>query len=314
MTKKEGQSVKKGELLAKIDDSDFKVAKQKLLNSIKSLQHKIKAKEIKLKRVTKELELNSKIAKNNILLYEKKIEALNLAIKADESRLKKLNLDEKRYAKMLKQKLISKGDYEVIQTQKNSLFDAIRAKKKEIEATKIELNNINDAYKISKAKKLQIDELKSEIEAYRAQKASLLDSLTEIENKISYTSLFSPNNLKVAKKFVNTNSVIEAGYPVYSLINPNDLHIEVLLSEKKLRGVKVGNEAYILLDANGKRYDGEVESILPTSAATFSLVPRDIASGEFTKLDQRFVVRVKLDNIDGLLAGMSAKIVIKRAN
>jgi membrane fusion protein (multidrug efflux system) len=87
-----------------------------------------------------------------------------------------------------------------------------------------------------------------------------------------------------------------------------------LLSEKKLRGVKVGNEAYILLDANGKRYDGVVESILPTSAATFSLVPRDIASGEFTKLDQRFVVRVKLDNIDGLLAGMSAKIVIKRAN
>ena len=58
---------------------------------------------------------------------------------------------------------------------------------------------------------------------------------------------------------------------------------------------------------------GIVEAILPASLATFSLVPRDIASGEFTKLDQRFNVRIKLLNIDNdLKVGMGATVAIKR--
>jgi len=55
-----------------------------------------------------------------------------------------------------------------------------------------------------------------------------------------------------------------------------------------------------------------VQSILPTSASTFSLVPRDISSGEFTKLDQRFVVRIKLNEKQGLKIGMSLTVAIKR--
>jgi len=41
-------------------------------------------------------------------------------------------------------------------------------------------------------------------------------------------------------------------------------------------------------------------------------VPRDIASGEFTKLDQRFTVRISLDEIKNLMVGMSVNIAIQR--
>ena len=73
---------------------------------------------------------------------------------------------------------------------------------------------------------------------------------------------------------------------MYSVVDPNNLHVEVLLSEKKLKGIKVGNNASIKIDAlQNREFKGKVQSILPTSASTFSLIPRDIASGEFTKLD-----------------------------
>jgi len=63
----------------------------------------------------------------------------------------------------------------------------------------------------------------------------------------------------------------------------------------------------------GRTYHGKVESILPASAATFSLVPRDIASGEFTKLAQRFIVRVSIDNpTKDLRVGMGASVAIKK--
>jgi len=37
-----------------------------------------------------------------------------------------------------------------------------------------------------------------------------------------------------------------------------------------------------------------VEKILPASAATFALAPRDISAGEFTKVSQRIPVRFRI--------------------
>ncbi len=313
MSKKEGDSIKRGEILAKLDDKDYQVAKNKVKNSLISLEKNIEALKSKLQRVTKELDLQVKIAKNNIELYKKKIEALKLQIKANETKLKKLEIDSKRYKNMLKQNLISKNSYEKISTSKNSLKDMIKAQKKELDSLIINLKNVKDNLSLSIVKKEQTKEIQKSIEALNAKRDALRDDLKNIENKISYCTIKSPINGKIAKKFVSEDSVVDSGYPVYSVLDPKDLHVEVLLSEKKLHGVKVGNSVLIKVDAiKDKEFHGKVSSILPASASTFSLVPRDIASGEFTKLDQRFVVRISLKQKDGLLVGMSANIAIKR--
>ncbi len=313
MNKLEGDTIKKGDILAKLDPKDFLTAKQKIENSIHIVEKNIEALQSKLQRVTKELDLNERISKNNINLYRKKIEALKLNIKANETKLKKLELDTKRYKDMLQKNLISKNLYEKISTTKDSLEDVIKSQKKELESLKINLKNIKEALALSKVKKEQTKEIEKNIEALQAKKQMLYSDIKEIDNKISYCTLYSPIDGKIAKKFVSNHTVVDAGYPIYSIINPKDLHVEVLLSEKKLHGVKVGNSVVIKPDAlEGKEFKGKVISILPASASTFSLVPRDIASGEFTKLDQRFVVRISLDKKDGLLVGMSANIAIKR--
>jgi len=313
MSKNEGESIKKGEILAKIDDIDFLNAKAKVTNAINATKKTKEALELKFKRVSKELNLNEKIAKNNIGAYKQNIEAVKFSIKANKTKLHKLNLDEKRYKKMLKQKLISKNDYEKIYTSRNALRDMILSQKRELDSYILNLNNIKNALTLSIIKKTQTIEIQKDIEAMGLKIKSMQDDLGEVNNKISYCTLISPMNGKIAKKFINTNKVINAGYPVYSVVNPKELHVEVLLSEKKLDGVKVGNNVSVRFDALGnKKFKGKVQSILPTSASTFSLVPRDIASGEFTKLDQRFTIRISLEKTKGLLVGMSANIAIKR--
>jgi membrane fusion protein (multidrug efflux system) len=313
MKKNEGESVKKGELLAKIDPVDFLNAKDKITNAINAVKKNKEALEAKLKRVSQELSLNEKIAKNNIGAYKQNIEAVKLSIKANRTKLHKLNLDEKRYKKMLKQKLISKNDYEKIYTSRNALRDMILSQKRELNSYILNLNNVKNALTLSVVKKTQTIEIQKSIESLGLKIKSMQNDLQEVNNKISYCSLISPMDGKIAKKFVNSNKVLSAGYPVYSVVNPKDLHVEVLLSEKKLGGVKVGNYVSVKIDAlNNKKYKGKVQRILPTSASTFSLVPRDIASGEFTKLDQRFVVRITLEQTKDLLVGMSANIAIKR--
>jgi len=313
MSKNEGDSVKKGEIIAIMDDVDFQNAKKQISNGIKAAIKNREALEAKLKRIGSELGLNEKISQNNIYSYKQKIKALELSIKANQTKLKKLTLDEKRYKRMLKQKLISRNVFEKVSTAKNSLNDMILSAKSELKATKLNLNNVKNALTLSTIKKTQTKEIQKSIEALELKIKSMQNQLQEVDNKISYCMLRSPMDGKIAKKFVNNSSVIEAGYPVYSVVDPKNLHVEVLLSEKKLKGVEVGDDVSIKIDAlENREFKGKVQSILPTSASTFSLIPRDIASGEFTKLDQRFTIRISLENKKDLLIGMSANIAIKR--
>ncbi|WP_437179819.1 HlyD family secretion protein, partial [Pseudomonas aeruginosa] len=43
------------------------------------------------------------------------------------------------------------------------------------------------------------------------------------------------------------------------------------------------------------RWRGRVDSVAPASGAVFALLPPDNATGNFTKIVQRFPVRIRLD-------------------
>lgn len=312
--KKEGESVQKGELLALIDDKDFKLSLEKVKNSIASLKEKEEALKLKKDRSNKELRLSIALAKEKQNYIKAKIDSFKMSIASNEEKLKKIKRDKDRFKKLLEQNLISKDRYEKIKTNFKVLEDLILSQKKNLKSLYSQLESAKKELKLAKVKLTSLLELDKEIEALDDNIKALQKTKEELKNKISYCRLYSPINGVVAKRFVNIGGVIKKGYPVYSVVQPKDLHIEVLLSEKKLKGIKPGNSVKIKIDAYPKRdYKGEVEKILPASAATFSLVPRDIASGEFTKLDQRFIVRIKILNpTNDLKIGMGAGVAISR--
>jgi len=310
---KEASHIKKGQIIAKIDPKDYQVQLQKIQNEINSLQNKVKSLIINKQTTQQELDINEIISFNNIQILQKQIKALEFQIASNKENLNKLSIDEHRYKSLTKGNIVAKDKYESIQTQKRAINNIIKSQYENLKSMQIQLDNAKQNLKLSKIKQNNIKQLAFEIKALQDSIKSLQSTKQDIQNKISYCNLVSPINGIVAKKFINNFKVINSGYPIYSIVDPTDLHIEVLLSEKKLQGIKIGNKAIITIDATNKKYQGIVEAILPASLATFSLVPRDIASGEFTKLDQRFNVRIKLLNIDNdLKVGMGATVAIKR--
>ena len=310
---KEGDRIKKGSLLASIDAKDFVVASKKAKNSIISLQNKIDSLKVKKEKVAKDINISNIMTKNDINAYKSKIISLKLSIKSNQTKIKQLQKDTFRLKKLSLKKLVAKDKYEKSATALKSLKEKLLAQKEELNAAKFKLQNIKEKLNLIKNSKLNLQEIEKNIQALTFQKKALAETLKELKLKISYCKLFAPFDGVIAKKFVNDQRVVARGYPIYALVDPRDLHAEVLLSEKKLHGVKVGNKVEVDADAiKDKKFEGAVETILPASASTFSLVPRDIASGEFTKLDQRFVVRIKLKEIKGLRVGMSLNVAIKR--
>ncbi len=310
---KEGDSVKKDILLSSLDKRDFLVALKKVQNSIASLRNKILALSYKKEKVSKDINISKIIATNDIKAFKSKIISLRLSIKSNTTKLKQLRKDTMRLKKLSMKKFVSGDKFEQSKTALKSLKEQILAQKEELNSAKFKLDNIKEKLNLIKNDELNIKELIRNIKALEFQKKALENSLEELKLKLKYCDLFAPFDGVIAKRFVNDKKVIAKGYPVYALVNPKDIHAEVLLSEKKLHGIKVGNSVTIEADAiKDKKFNGVVESILPASASTFSLVPRDIASGEFTKLDQRFVVRIKLKEKKGLRVGMSLNVAIKR--
>ena len=71
------------------------------------------------------------------------------------------------------------------------------------------------------------------------------------------------------------------------VINLDDIWITANFKETQLRNMKAGQHVTIEVDANGRKYNGKVESIAGASGARFSLLPPENATGNYVKVVQR---------------------------
>ncbi len=314
LTKKEGEMIKKGEILAQIDPKDFLIQKDKISHEIDSLIAKKEALIIKQKQTKEELEVQILLLNNKKAKLTPTIASLEYNIDGLKAQQEKLTKDKQRFTTLYNQKLIQKEKLEAIDTKLKGLNNKIASLNSKLMALKLDYKDIQYNIKLINIKQQSISELKQNIISLDKKIKSLNDSKKAIQNQLNYTTLYSPIDAIVAKRFITTQRVVQKGSLIYSIVSPENLHIEVLLSEKKLHGIEKGSKVKIDIDAiDNRSFKGEVESILPASAATFSLVPRDIASGEFTKLDQRFIVRISILNpTKKLKVGMGATVAIKR--
>src|SRR4029077_6340890 len=80
-----------------------------------------------------------------------------------------------------------------------------------------------------------------------------------------------------------------------------------------LEGIAPGNPVRIWVDAISGSLNGRVVWIDRATGANFALVPRDVSSGEFTKVTQRVPIRISVERDrrwPELRPGLSATVAI----
>ena len=134
---------------------------------------------------------------------------------------------------------------------------------------------------------------------------------------LSYTKVAAPSDGKVGKKSFEVGMLAAPGQPLIGFVAGDERWVVANLKETDMDLISVGKEVYVKVDAiPGKTFLGSVESISPATGATFSLLPPDNATGNFTKVVQRVPVRIKLSNltehdVDHLQSGLSADVKVK---
>jgi membrane fusion protein (multidrug efflux system) len=170
------------------------------------------------------------------------------------------------------------------------------------------------ALALARTRQLQIEEAKRQVEVKRQQVRETQRALDLAKTTLGYTRIVAPFPGVVVNLYRHLGDHVPVGTPILSMYNPELTYVTADLEETKLEGVAPGNEVRLDIDAFSKPFRGRVVWINRATGANFALVPRNISSGEFTKVVQRVPVRILIDKDERwpqLATGLSVTVAIE---
>ncbi len=141
----------------------------------------------------------------------------------------------------------------------------------------------------------QLPQLRSEQLAAQAQVRGDRAMLAQARLNLGYTRVRAAIDGTVGQRTVQAGDYIAAGSPVMSLVPLEHVYIDANYREVALRHVLPGQHARIHVDAYDIDLSGHVDSLAPATGATFSAIPPENATGNFTKIVQRLTVKILVD-------------------
>jgi membrane fusion protein, multidrug efflux system len=162
-----------------------------------------------------------------------------------------------------------------------------------------------------------LDTVQADYESLASRVKAAQSQAAEAKLNLSYTQILAPADGTVGRKSLDVGMLASPGQPLLGFVASDARWVTANLKETDMGEITVGEKVYVTVDAvPGRTFEGLVDSISPATGATFTLLPPDNATGNFTKVVQRVPVRVKLldlnaQDIDRLQDGLSANVKIR---
>src|SRR3989440_10972856 len=258
---KDNERVTTGQVLARIDDRDFKVALDQAKADVAAAGATIASKQAQLD------------------VQQAVINAAKATLDVDQAAVTFAAQENKRYTD-----LAASGSGSVQNAQQ------AQARIASAQATLAR----DDANLASALK--QVDLLKAEIvQAYAAlARAEAVQHQAELN--LGYTTITAPIDGVVGNRTLRVGQYVQAGTQLMSVVPVDGAYVAANYKETQLTDVREGQAVDIAVDMfPGQIVHGHVDSIAPASGQEFALLPPDNATGNFTKVVQRIPVKIALD-------------------
>jgi membrane fusion protein (multidrug efflux system) len=146
------------------------------------------------------------------------------------------------------------------------------------------------------AAELGIKTLQAQLESARAQLQQAQAQLDQANLNLQYTSLIAAQSGRVVKLSGAVGTLASAGQSVMMFV-PDDIWIVANYKETQLRHMRPGQPVEFTIDAYpGRKLTGHVASVQPGSGTAFSLLPAENATGNYVKVVQRVPVKIIVDH------------------
>ncbi|MCJ2073804.1 HlyD family secretion protein [Methylobacterium sp. J-030] len=270
-----GVSVKKGDVIAKLDDGDYRLALQ-------AAQDKLATQESTIARIARQAEAaQAQVAQAAAQLDATRADAVRA--QADFTRSMQMQAD-----------YVAKS--RIDQTRADR--DRTEASVKAMEAGLV-------------AARANVDVLKAQKREAESLAAELRTAVDRARRDLDFAVIRAPFDGVVGNKAVEAGAYVAPGTRIAALVPLQSVRIDANFKETQVQRMRPGQPVTVTVDAYPDReIQGVVESFSPASGSVFSLLPPDNATGNFTKIVQRLPVRVRVPEEvarEGLLRpGLSA--------
>ena len=133
----------------------------------------------------------------------------------------------------------------------------------------------------------------------------------QAELNLGYTVITAPVDGTVGARTLRIGQYVAAGTQLMAVVPLSAVYVVANYKETQLTHVRAGQSVEIEVDGfPDATIKGRVDSISPASGLEFALLPPDNATGNFTKIVQRIPVKITFDDpaLSGLLrSGMSVE-------
>jgi membrane fusion protein, multidrug efflux system len=140
----------------------------------------------------------------------------------------------------------------------------------------------------------QMDSLKAQRETAEANLAQARAQRDQAQLNLSYTKILAPVDGMIAQRSVQVGNYVIAGAALMAVVPLSEVYIEANYREVQLRNVRAGQRARIHVDAYNIDLEGKVVDVPAASGTTFATLQPDDATGNFTKIVQRLPIKIVL--------------------
>lgn len=274
------QRVHAGDILFRIDPTDFQAALAAAEASVEAQQARIAT------------------IGSQITLQQAVIEKATAGVEAARAQLELARSEFDRSTKLAKREWTSRETLERADAETAQAEAGLRQAEADLAAAKGQLDvhqaEQKEAHAALHEAEARLDAARSDLEA---------------------TTVTAPVDGVVGGRSVRVGQYLRAGSQTMVVVPLPDVHVLANFKETQIGHMRIGQTVRLAVDAwPDQEIEGTISSLAPASGAEFSLLPAENATGNFTKIVQRVPVRIEVarDNpLSGLLRpGLSVEVSV----
>jgi Multidrug resistance efflux pump len=288
----DNQYVEAGAILVQIDQADYKIALDRAEADLAEAQAGAQAAKANIPITSTTTSSQLETSRANLVAAQREVEAAQSRVKEAEANEQKAAADLERYRQLVQKDEVPRQTYDTAVATEAS--------------TRAMLDSSRAAVAVAQSKVLQAEaQVRSagtapqQIEVTRGRAgsatASVMKNTAAVEQArldLEYTTVRAPVSGIVSKKSVQPGQVISPGQPLVALVPTQNMWVVANFKETQLKNMRPGQSATIHVDAYGRDYKGHVDSFGGATAARFSLLPPENATGNYVKVVQRVPVKI----------------------
>ena len=319
---REGQLLKKGELVARVasEETQARLAQAEAQaaaaeNQLRAAEAQLKQLEIAIDQARMAAQVAEGATGHDIHRARESVERAKAEVEATDAQFRQDQRSYERYQKLVADGFISQSYFDEVRARYTASEARVRAAKQGASEAQASLERARAASGEVSIKRREVDRLQAERDRMRAARAALENEtrtararIDEVSAALADATLLAPSDGTVMAKLVEQGELVAPGRPLATLVDLQDLFVRVFIAERDIGKIRLGNPARIVADAfPGRDFAGQVSEIAQQAEFT----PKEVhMKDERVKLV--FGVKVRIDNPEGhLKPGMPADVRIK---